>query len=70
MLKIVDPDKKMDLGKYRKEIKEGNETKNIEKTIDLSQFILVATTSTSNPQLSKELQAKLKHVEPFFDKYF
>lgn len=70
LLKIVDPDKKMDLGKYWKEIKEGNETKNIEKTIDLSQFILVATTSTSNPQLSKELQAKLKHVESFFDKYF
>ncbi|CAH1756443.1 806_t:CDS:2 [Entrophospora sp. SA101] len=36
----------------------------------LKMFTLVATTSTTNPQLPKELQAKLKHVEPFFDKYF
>ena len=70
LLKIVDPDQKSALGEYQQEIKKKNKTKSIKKTIDLSQFTLVATTSTTNPQLSKELRTKLKPIEPFFDKYF
>jgi hypothetical protein len=57
LLKVVDPNQNTNLGKG-------------EETIDLSQFTLVATTSTTNPQLSKELRTKLKHIEPFLDKYF
>jgi Holliday junction resolvasome RuvABC ATP-dependent DNA helicase subunit len=67
---VVDPNQNDNLGKYQVEVKSGEETKQIEVTIDLSQFTLVATTSTSNPQLSKELRDKLKNNEPFFDKYF
>ena len=70
LLKIVDPNQKSNLGEYYEEIKEEGKTKRIKMTIDLSQFTLVATTSTTNPQLSKELRAKLKPIEPFFDKYF
>lgn len=57
LLKVVDPSQNTNLGK-------------VEEPIDLSQFTLVATTSTTNPQLAKELRDKLKHIEPFFDKYF
>jgi hypothetical protein len=42
----------------------------MEIPIDLSKFILVATISTANPQLSKEITGKLKHVQPFLDQYF
>ena len=70
LLKIVDSKQNTDLGKYQVEVKSGKQTKNIEKTVDLSQFTLVATTSTTNPKLSPGLRAKLKHVEPFLDKHF
>jgi hypothetical protein len=69
LVKIVDPDQKNNLGKYYEEKKEKGKPEQIERTIDLSQFTLVATTSTANPKLPKELRAKLKHIEPFFDKY-
>ncbi|CAG8846800.1 37479_t:CDS:2, partial [Gigaspora margarita] len=50
-----------DLGKYHQEMKRGNKTERVEKTIDLHQFTLVATTSTAKPQLSEELRTKLEH---------
>src|SRR6185437_4026779 len=65
LLKVVDPNQNTNLGKCQVE-----KILPVEETIDLSQFTLVATTSTSNPQFSKELRTKLKHIEPFFDKYF
>jgi hypothetical protein len=69
LIKIVDPDQKNNLGKYYKEEKENGETKKKEKIIDFSQFTLVATTSTVRPKLPNELRAKLKHIEPFLEKY-
>jgi len=69
LVKIVDPDQKNNLGKYYQEKKKGNKTEKIEKTIDLSQFILVATTSSTNPTLPNELRNKLKQYEPFLEKY-
>jgi hypothetical protein len=69
--KVVDPKQNTNLGKFQVEKKDlFGKTMQVEETIDLSQFTLVATTSTTNPQLSKELRAKLKPIEPFFDKYF
>jgi hypothetical protein len=70
LLKIVDPDKNADLGEYEKEKKHGQEVVRTKKKIDFSKFILVATTSSSSPQLSSELSKKMNHVELFFDKYF
>ena len=65
-MKVVDPNQNTNLGKYQIERKPLGKK---EEIIDLSQFTLVATTSTTNPQLTKELRTKLKHIEPFFDKY-
>jgi len=70
LLKVVDPNQNTNLGKFQVEKKILGKTTQAEETIDLSQFTLVATTSTTNPQLSKELRTKLKHIEPFLDKYF
>jgi len=70
LLKVVDPSQNSNLGKFQVEIEFGGKTRQIESIIDLSQFTLVATTSTTNPQLPSELKSKLKQVEPFFDKYF
>jgi len=68
--KVVDPKQNTNLGKFQAEKKDlFGKTMQVEETIDLSQFTLVATTSTTNPQLTKELRTKLKHIEPFFDKY-
>lgn len=67
LLKVVDPNQNTNLGKYQIERKPLGKK---EEIIDLSQFTLVATTSTTNPKLSKELRTKLKHIEPFLDKYF
>src|SRR5207237_797226 len=67
LLKIVDTEQKTNLGKYHKERKREGETEQVEKTIDLSQFTLVATTSTAHPQLSSELKNKLYHKEPFLE---
>jgi len=68
---VVDPKQNTNLGKFQVEKKDlFGKTMQVEETIDLSQFTLVATTSTTNPQLTKELRTKLKHIEPFFDKYF
>lgn len=69
LVKIVDPDQKNNLGKYYKEVKDKGKTKKTEKIIDLSQLTLVATTSTVHPELPNELRAKLKHIEPFLEKY-
>jgi hypothetical protein len=69
LLLIFDPKKNDKYDKYQKKDPNGNPTEE-EGNIDLSRFILVATTSIASPQLSKELQDKLKHIEPFFDKYF
>src|SRR5688572_20878253 len=63
---VLNPVKNKNLGKYQKKLGGGK----VESTIDLSKFLLVATTSTSNPKLPKKLNNKLKHIEPFFDKYF
>ena len=66
-----DPSQNTNLGKCQVEKKDIlGKTVQVEEIIDLSQFTLVATTSTTNPQLSKELRTKLKHIEPFLDKYF
>jgi len=70
LLKVVDPNQNTNLGKFQVEKKILGKTVQVEEIIDLSQFTLVATTSTTNPQLSKELRTKLKHIEPFLDKYF
>jgi len=71
LLKVVDPNQNTNLGKCQVEkTYHGMNMGKVEETIDLSQFTLVATTSTTNPQLTKELRTKLKHIEPFFDKYF
>ena len=70
LLKVVDSEQNNNLGKYQTERKEGGKTVPVEEIINLSPFTLVATTSTSNPKLSKKLKAKLKQVEPFPDKYF
>lgn len=70
LLKIVDPDKNVDLGEYEKEEKNGQEVVRTKKKIDFSKFTLVATTSSSSPQLSSELRKKMNHMEHFFDKYF
>ena len=71
LLKIVDPNKNVDLGEYEKEEKNGQEVVRTKKKIDFSKFILVATTSASNPQLSSELSEKMNRIEPsLFDKYF
>jgi len=71
LLKVIDPSQNTNLGKCQVEkIYFGMTFPKVEETIDLSQFTLVATTSTINPQLTKELRTKLKHIEPFFDKYF
>ena len=71
LLKVVDPNQNTNLGKCQVEkTHHGMNMGKVEETIDLSQFTLVATTSTTNPQLTKELRAKSKHIEPFFDKYF
>jgi hypothetical protein len=69
LLKIVDPEQKNNLGKYHKEEKIEGKTERSERTIDLSQFTLVATTSTAHPKLPSELRTKLKHIKPFFDEY-
>src|SRR3954447_10201116 len=66
---ILDSERNTTYGKYQIKDWGGNLTEE-EGNIDLSKFVLIATTFTSNPQLSQELRAKLKHVEPFFDKYF
>jgi len=69
---VVDPNQNTNLGKCQVErfFFVLGKSKKVEEVINLSNFILVATTSTTSPQLTKELQDKLKHVEPFFDKYF
>jgi hypothetical protein len=71
LAKVIDPNQNNNLGKYQVEMKLEGKTEQVEKTIDLSQFALVATTSTTNPP--SELKTKLKHIkhiEPFLDKYF
>ena len=65
-----DPSQNTNLGKCQVEKIISGKTFPVEETIDLSQFTLVATTSTTSPQLTEELRTKLKHIEPFFDKYF
>ncbi|WNE40642.1 MAG: hypothetical protein mread185_000099 [Mycoplasmataceae bacterium] len=68
LLLIFNPKENDKYDKYQ--IKGWNgEPTDVEGNIDLSKFILVATTSTSNPQLSQDLKDELKHVESFFDKY-
>ena len=69
LLLIFDPEKNTTYGKYQIKDWNGKPTGE-EGNIDLSKFVLVVTTSTINPQLSKELQSKLKHIQPFLDKYF
>ncbi|CAI2165511.1 2660_t:CDS:2, partial [Funneliformis geosporum] len=54
LLKMVDPTKNTDLGEYKREIRYGQKTYLIKKKINFSKFILVATTSTTNPKLSDE----------------
>jgi hypothetical protein len=62
----LDPTQNTDLGKYSKKISESE----VERPIDLSKFLLIATTSTTNPQLlPKEIRTKLKPIQPFLDKY-
>ncbi|CAG8754387.1 7930_t:CDS:2, partial [Ambispora leptoticha] len=56
LLKVVDSSQNTNLGK-------------LENPIDLSQFTLVATTSTTRPKLSNELRNKLRHIEPFLEKH-
>ncbi|CAG8678915.1 7739_t:CDS:2 [Cetraspora pellucida] len=69
LVKIIDPSQNTNLGKQQVE-REFYEGKiKIEEIIDLSQFTLVATTSTSNPQLSKKITDKLKPIESIFNKY-
>ena len=63
---VLDPTKNKNLRSYQKKLAE----EEIEETIDLSKFLLVATTSTSSPKLSQALRAKLNHVRPLFDRYF
>ncbi|CAJ0846268.1 4425_t:CDS:2 [Entrophospora sp. SA101] len=52
------------------EIGTGTHKESVELNVYLPQFIFIVTTSTSNSKLAPDLQAKLKPVEPFFDKYF
>ncbi|CAI2194510.1 10932_t:CDS:2, partial [Funneliformis geosporum] len=66
LLIILDPTKNTNLGKYQKKLGRGE----IEASIDLSKFLLIATTSTVDTKLSEKLRAKLNHVEPFLDRYF
>lgn len=66
LLIVLDTTKNTNLGKYQKKIG----SVEIENIIDLSKFLLIATTSTSNPKISDNLRRKLNHVEPFLDKYF
>ena len=66
----MDSEQNNNLGKYQTERKEGGKTVLVEEIINLSPFTLVATTSTANPKLSKELKNKLKQIKPFPDKYF
>ena len=67
LLLILDPQKNTKYAKYQ--IKGLKKESLGEDYIDLSRFVLVVTTSTSSPQLPEELQAKLKHIEPFLEKY-
>jgi len=67
LLTIFDTTKNINLGKYKKSLGSSGE---IETIIDLSKFLLIATTSTSNPKISNDLRKKLNHVEPFLDKLF
>ncbi|CAI2192871.1 18616_t:CDS:2, partial [Funneliformis geosporum] len=55
--------------KYQIKDWDGNPTEE-EGNIDLSKFVLIATTSASNPQLPKELREKLNRIEPFLDRCF
>ena len=67
LLLVLDTTKNKNLGKITKKIGE----EEIEEAIDLSKFLLIATTSISSPKLPQALfEAKLKHVEPLFDRYF
>ena len=50
-----DPSQNTNLGKCQVEKIISGKTFPVEETIDLSQFTLVATTSTTNPQLPKKL---------------
>jgi len=67
LLLILDPQKNTKYAKYQIKGLKGEPLG--EDDIDLSRFFLVITTSTSDPQVSSELRAKLKTVEPFLEKY-
>nr|CAG8433670.1 12632_t:CDS:2 [Entrophospora candida] len=67
LLKIIDSTKNSDLGEYEKEVKFGSGTTPVKKKIDFSKFILLASTSTSNPQLSSELSEKMNPIETSCD---
>lgn len=69
LLEIIDFDKNSNLGEYYQEIKVGEKNFKIKKKADLSQFILVITASSAKPKINDQLLTKLKHIEPFWNKY-
>ncbi|WNE41023.1 MAG: hypothetical protein mread185_000480 [Mycoplasmataceae bacterium] len=72
VLEMIDFKKNANLGKIKQQIKskEGKVIEEIDIDIDLSRFILVATTLTKNPKSPSELLNKLKKIESFWDKHF
>jgi alpha-N-acetylglucosamine transferase len=65
LLEVIDFKKNSNLGEYYQEIEIGENKYKIKRNVDLSQFVLVVTTSSTNPKINNQLLTKLKHIDTF-----
>jgi hypothetical protein len=71
LLEIIDFEKNSNLEEYFEEIKIGEKKYKKKRTVNLSQFILLATTSSTNTETAPvQLRFKLNHIESFWNKHY